>query len=40
MKEYNVETYVKFIFEYILSRFGCSKILMSDQGTHFLKKDH
>lgn len=29
-------TNTKFIFEYILSRFGCPKILMSDRGSHFL----
>jgi len=29
---------VKLNFEYILSRFGCPKILMSDQGSHFLNK--
>lgn len=31
-------TTVKFIFEYILSRFGYPKILMSDRGSHFLNK--
>lgn len=29
---------MNFIFEYIVSRFGCPKILMSDQGSHFLNK--
>ncbi len=29
-------TSVKFIFEYILTRFGFPGILMSDQGSHFL----
>lgn len=28
----------KFIFEYVLTRFGCPKILMSDRGTHFLNE--
>ena len=28
----------KFIFDNILSRFGCPRILMSDQGSHFLNK--
>jgi transposase InsO family protein len=27
-----------FIFDDIITRFGCSKILMSDQGTHFINK--
>ena len=38
MKYYGVETTAKFIFEYILSRFGYLKVLMSDQGTQFLNK--
>lgn len=29
---------VKFIFEYVLTRFGYPKILMSDRGTHFLNE--
>ena len=28
----------KFLFEYVLIRFGCPKILMSDKGTHFLNE--
>jgi len=35
VRDYNVDIATKFIFEYILSRFGCPKILMSDQGSHF-----
>jgi len=38
VKYYNADTTVHFIFEYILSRFGCQKILMSDRGTYFLNK--
>lgn len=31
-------TTVKFLFEYVLTRFGYPKVLMSDQGTHFLNE--
>ena len=29
-------TTVKFLFEHILTQFGCPKILMSNHNTHFL----
>lgn len=32
------ETTVKFVFEYMLTRFSCLNILMSDHGTHFLNE--
>jgi hypothetical protein len=28
----------RFIFDDIITRFGCPKILMSDQGTHLINK--
>ena len=38
MKDCICATTLKFLFEYVLTRFGCPKILMSDQGTHFLNE--
>jgi len=38
MKDCSAKTAMKFIFEYILSIFGYPKIIISDQGTHFLNK--
>jgi len=29
-------TIANFFFEYVFTRFGCPKVLMSDRGTHFL----
>ena len=28
----------KFLFEHVLTRFGCPKIVMSDHSTHFLNE--
>ena len=38
VKDCTGETIEKFLFEYVLTRFGCPNILMSDRGTHFLNE--
>lgn len=38
MKDCTWVTIVKFLFEYVLTRFGCLKVLMSDCGTHFINE--
>ena len=38
VRDYSTSTTTQFIFENILTRFGCPRILMSDQGTHFLNQ--
>jgi transposase InsO family protein len=38
VKDCSATTTVHFIFDDIITRFGCPKILMSDQGTHFINK--
>ena len=35
MKDCTIDTAVHFLFEHILTKFGCLNILMSDRGTHF-----
>ena len=37
-KDYSASTTTQLIFDNIITRFGCPKILMSDQGTHFLNQ--
>jgi hypothetical protein len=36
VKDFNTETATGFLFEHVVIRFGCPRILMSDQGTHFI----
>lgn len=38
MKDYTGATTTKFLFEYVLTRFGYPKVLMSDRGMHFLNE--
>jgi transposase InsO family protein len=38
VKDYSASTTTCFIFDDIITRFGFPKVLMSDQGTHFINK--
>lgn len=38
MKDFTGATTTKFLFEHVLTRFGCLKVLMSDRGMHFLSE--
>lgn len=38
MKDYIGVTVENFLFDYMLTKFGCPKLLMSDHGTHFLNE--
>jgi hypothetical protein len=38
VKDCCAATTVQFIFDDIITIFGCPNILMSDQGTHFINK--
>jgi hypothetical protein len=35
-KYYSAETTTHFLFEQVITGFGCIVIMMSDQGTHFI----
>jgi hypothetical protein len=36
VKHCSAETTTHFLVEKLITRFGCARILMSDQGTHFI----
>lgn len=38
VKDCSLDTAAQFIFENIVTRFGCPRVLMSDQGSHFLNQ--
>jgi transposase InsO family protein len=38
VKDCSANTTACFIFDDIITKFGCPKILMSDKGTHFINK--
>jgi hypothetical protein len=38
VKDYCETIVARFIFDDIITRFGCPKTLMSDQGSHFINK--
>jgi hypothetical protein len=36
VKDCSANTTSHFLFEHVITRFGCPSIFMSDQGTHFI----
>jgi transposase InsO family protein len=38
VKDYSATIAACFIFDYIITKFGCPKVLTSDQGIHFINK--
>jgi transposase InsO family protein len=36
VKDCSTETTLHFLFEQVITQFGCPRVLMSDQGTHFI----
>ena len=38
VKQCSTATTTKFLFEYVLTRFGCAQILTIDMGTHVLNE--
>jgi hypothetical protein len=38
VKDCSTKTATHFLFEKVVTRFGCPRVLMSDQGTHFYQK--
>ena len=36
IKDCTIVTVARFMFDHVVNRFGCPKILISDKGTHFV----